>query len=614
MGQGLEKEKYNKADIFVSQLTHVEEPIAKQIVLAGFWAGGVYIALGLGVALVWFTIAMSIILAPKTPFFTTIFSSKPIFFGERLFALIGAGVWALAPFLVWRAGRGQYDSLAVIMLGIGFLLVLNTYRSAPKPAVVIAAPYLMLMAWFLYQSRMSSTFALSMLATFAYLATLSGFLYTGYKSKQALISYKIEQDELNAKLVEARRESDRANQAKSSFLANMSHELRTPLNGILGLSDVLLADPTAQPQHSKLQLIKDSGQNLLALLNDILDISKIEAESITLEKSEFLLNEDFQNHFAFWKPFAEKKKINLVYQKQTGLPEKVLLDRLRLRQCLNNLITNALKFTPEGGQVTVTLTGKEINGRFGLSFAVHDTGIGMSYEQLSRIFQPFSQAEDSTARKYGGTGLGLMITRKLSRLMGGNVKVESVEGQGSVFSLSLIADMAKIETVVQPVSLPVGCEPGHISANPPIPKQTSIPKTKFSGMHCLVVEDNDINTEVLMMLLEPYDLTVAVAENGQKALDMLETQTFDFVLMDLQMPVMGGHEATQCIRASRKHYAEIPVIAMTANAMPEDKRACFASGMNAYVTKPLNRARLNSAIESALRVTKLVPQVYKSVG
>ncbi|MBL4870103.1 MAG: response regulator [Robiginitomaculum sp.] len=608
-------DKHRQADAFVSQLTYVKEPVIKQIVLAFLWAGGVYIALGLTIASGWLAIALTIVLIPNTAYFHKAFSSKPVFFGERIFSLLGAGVWAFAPFMVWQSGEGIYDTLAIMMLGIGFLLVLNTYRSTPKPAVIIAAPYLMLMAWFLYQSRMNATIILSIIATIAYLGTLAGFLYTGYKSKQALITYKIEQDELSAKLVEARDEADKANHAKSTFLANMSHELRTPLNGILGLTDVLLGEVTVPAQHSKLQLVKESGRNLLELLNDILDISKIEAESVTLEQAEYHLESDFYNHFAFWKPFADKKKVKLVYQKQKGLPEKIILDSLRLRQCLNNLITNALKFTPEGGQVTVTLTGKEIKGRYGICFSIHDTGIGMNTEQMSRIFQPFSQADVTTTRKFGGTGLGLMITRKLARLMGGNVNVESVEGKGSVFRLSIMADISDgCSHDIKPTKPLINTSDIPIRNKLIQKKHTQNSPVNFYGQKCLVVEDNDVNTEVLMMLLEPYNLKVTVAENGQEALNALGEHVFDFVLMDLQMPVMDGHEATQRIRASGQNYNKIPIIAMTANAMPEDKTACFASGMNAYVSKPLNRERLAKAIESSLRVTKLIPQVYKAVS
>ena len=627
----MNNEKRHIADRFVSNLTFVEEPVLKQVVLAGLWAAGVYIALGWLAAVVWFgLILISVFVTKIEPFKTALIGQSLSSVGVA-FSFVVAGIWGIAPFLVWEAGNGQYDVLSVTMLGIGFLMVLNKYKFAPRPAVIVAAPYLMLMAWFLYEARMSPRFAFSVLATLAYLATLGGFLYSGYKSKQALVAYTMEQDELRYDLVALRDEAERANQAKSAFLANMSHELRTPLNGILGLSDVLLAEDMPSAQHHKLQMIKDSGKNLLALLNDILDISKIEAESVTLELSEYNVAHGFQEHFAFWKPFADKKEVKLVYQKQKDLPENIIVDRLRLRQCLNNLITNALKFTPAGGQVTVALTGKEFKGRFGICFSIKDTGIGISEKQMSKLFQPFSQADVSTTRKYGGTGLGLMITRKLARLMGGDISVKSVEGEGSDFRMSMVVDLAKAKPVASPrvtpmqqrqsiQSMPTLIQP---AVKPVVPAQQAYvgvsekapAVAKFSGMRCLVVEDNDINIEVLMMLLEPFGLNVAIAKNGQEALTILETQMFDFILMDLQMPVLGGHETTQCIRSSRKAYAHIPIIAMTANAMPEDERACYASGMNGYVSKPLNRDRCGGSYRKSTRRGKQPqPQPYKSVG
>ncbi len=626
----MENEKRHIADRFVSNLTYVEEPVLKQIVLAGLWAAGVYIALGLLPAVVWFALILTSVFVMKIEPFKAVLAGKPLGLAGISFSFVVAGMWGIAPFLVWESGGGQYDVLSVTMLGIGFLLVLNKYKFTPRPAVIVAAPYLMLMAWFLYEARMSPRFTFSVLAALAYLATLGGFLYSGYKSKHALVTYTLEQDALRYDLVALRDDADRANQAKSAFLANMSHELRTPLNGILGLSDVLLAEEMPSAQHHKLQMIKDSGQNLLALLNDILDISKIEAESVTLELSDYNIARGFQEHFAFWKPFADKKDVKLVYQKQKDLPENIIVDRLRLRQCLNNLITNALKFTPAGGQVTVALTGKEFKGRFGICFSIKDTGIGISEKQMSKLFQAFSQADVSTTRKYGGTGLGLMITRKLARLMGGDISVKSVEGEGSDFRMSMVVDLARAKPVTPPRVAPMP-QSQQIQSTPhltrpeseqTVPSQTATAyvgaskkassPAKLSGMRCLVVEDNDINIEVLMMLLEPFGLNISIAKHGQEALTILETQMFDFMLMDLQMPVLGGHETTQCIRSSRKAYANIPIIAMTANAMPEDERACYASGMNGYVSKPLNRDRVVEAIEKALVTPKSQP--YKSVG
>lgn len=655
-GFKLKNKTEQQANLFVSRLTHVEDTLLTQVFLAGLWTAGLFVALGPVQAAVWFAaILVTVSMAKMQPFKKKIDEEPNGFHGQAL-SFMTAGIWGIAPFLVWSSAGDQYNVLAVTMIGVGFLLVINRYGSTPRPAVIVAAPYLMLIAWFLYSSPMGPTLILGVVAALAYLGTLGGFLYSGYRSKQAIVKYKIEQDELLADLEAARIEADRANHAKSMFLANMSHELRTPLNGILGLSDVLLGEPMHRSQHSKLKLIKDSGKSLLALLNDILDISKIEAESVTLEPTELNIKIGFQNHFAFWKPFADKKQIELVYQKQKDLPECIRLDMVRLRQCMNNMIANALKFTPEGGRVTVTLTGKEIKGRYGMCITVRDTGIGISDENITKLFQPFSQAEASTTRKYGGTGLGLMITRKLCRLMGGDATVTSVVGEGSVFKITVMADLVNTtarrpvfeDPQVMParVSAPSATPPLVAQANPvaavgavqvnsqaapiqaaPVPvapmpvahDQTGAVQAagvceeeRFAGMRCLVVEDNDINLEVITLLLEPYKLNIVVARNGQEALDALGTQAFDLVLMDLQMPVMGGLEATRTIRASGQAYAGVPIVAMTANAMPSDKQDCLRSGMNGYVSKPLNRTRLVEAMASA--TTARMPDAGQQVS
>jgi len=494
-----------------------------------------------------------------------------------------ASIWGVAPFMVWQAGDGRYNAIAITMIGIGFLQAISKYRSEPRPAILVAIPYLMLMGWFLYQSRMSTAFILALAITMVYIITLFGIVWAGQKSKKSIVEYKLNQDKLKQELVAARDEAEQANQAKSAFLANMSHELRTPLNGILGLSDVLLNETPNGPQKRKLSLIQDSGNTLLTLLNDILDISKIEADGIKLEQIEVDLQAMLQKSFAFWKPVADKSLIKLSFQKQKGLPTHIVADPTRMRQCINNLINNALKFTPQNGQVTVTATGQHVKDQYALAISIQDSGIGISRENLPNLFNQFQQANQETTRKFGGTGLGLVITRKLSRLMGGDVTVQSVLGKGSIFRLNIMTKIAD-GNLIEPISS----------------EAASLPTSRFMGLKCLVVEDNEINLEVLVLLLKPYQLDMVVAQNGHEAIDVLKSQHIDFVLMDMQMPIMGGLEATNKIRKSGKPYADVPIIAMTANAMTGDKAKCLDAGMNAYVSKPLARSRLSEAILDAM--------------
>lgn len=400
---------------------------------------------------------------------------------------------------------------------------------------------------------------------------------------------KIDRLETDSVLLnEARARAENANLAKSAFLANMSHELRTPLNGILGLTDILCTEELTHAQRRKIDLINGSSETLLNLLNDILDISKIEAGSIDIENIDINMHQMMREIYEFWHPIASKKNIDLLFQKQKEMPDRIVSDPTRIRQCLNNLINNALKFTPEGGQVSVKGTIAEIDGRNIISFAVQDNGLGIKPEDMSRLFKPFTQADANTSRKFGGTGLGLAITKNLCELMGGDVLVRSEVDAGTIFKMSFVADPSTEK------SRKVKEDKDALFLSPQ--------KSNLEGMRCLIAEDNPVNMEVLKLLLEPYGLSLIETTNGQEALNALDTQFFDLILMDLQMPIVGGQEAVRRIRNSAKHYAQIPVIAMTANAMDEDRKACFDIGFSAFLTKPLKRSELIATIDAVVNL------------
>ncbi len=580
--------KENVSDKFIDKLIQIEEPLAKQLLLAFLWSGGVFLALGLVTAILWACLVMVAIFVPRIKTFNQMFLESPYGIRSQTINFLAASIWGVAPFMVWQAGSGQYDFLAVTMLGIGFLQVISKYRSEPIPAVLVAIPYLMMIGWFLYQMRMSEVFVVSVIVTTAYLIALFGFVWAGRHSKMAIVKYKQEQDKIKEELKQALLAAEQANSAKSAFLANMSHELRTPLNGILGLTDVLLSDDLTSSQKRKITLIKDSGETLLALLNDILDLSKIEADEIEVESLTFNLDEFLQKAYSFWKPVADKKNINLQFQKQKNLPPNLVSDPMRIRQCLNNLLSNALKFTPVNGNIIVTITGRELNGDLALLISVKDDGVGISEDNITKLFTPFKQSDQSTTRQFGGTGLGLTITRKLCRLMGGNVNVQSVLGQGSVFSMVIKAGIGE-----------------QIAEKPENAQLEIASNINFNGVKCLVVEDNEVNMEVLLIMLEDFGMDVVVARDGKQAIERLESQNIDVVLMDLQMPVMGGMEATAQIRQSNEPYANIPIIAMTANAMNGDRDKCLQNGMNEYVSKPLGKNDLARVFNIVLNNAKI---------
>ncbi len=391
----------------------------------------------------------------------------------------------------------------------------------------------------------------------------------------------------------AREAAERASKAKSEFLANISHEVRTPLNALMGLNRLLLESDLNEEQREWVDLMDSSAHALLHLLNDVLDLSRIEAGKMLLESVPFNLRTDLQEIASLYAQQARDKGLQWRADLASSLPSTATGDPTRIRQVLSNLLSNAIKFTPQGGSVSLMASLKEDakdGGSAVWRVEVRDTGIGIAEEHKAHIFDAFTQADASTARQFGGTGLGLAICYRLLKLMGGRIGLESQQGAGSLFWVELPIGQA---TEVAPSI-------DDTSADPAEPGTEAAP---FTGMRILVAEDHPVNELLMAKLIRQRGGETIIARDGSEAVKLWESSSPDIVLMDVQMPGTSGLEATRRIRAleKRRGKARTPIVAVTANAMRGDQDLCMVAGMDAYVSKPVDVPSLIKAMMTALQ-------------
>ena len=499
-------------------------------------------------------------------------AGRPAAQADRLHYLVSclatSWVWNALPALFWATGKPALQLVAVITLagylvhaqGFAFrcwaVLAINGGSSA---ANIILLPLLL-----------GGLTPIEQVTLYGAVALVVGYAY--FSARQSR--------ETTRALESARIEAEDASHAKSAFLAMMSHELRTPMNGVLGMAYALRRSKLTGPQSEQVETLIRSGDGLMTILNDILDLSKVEAGRLELEHTTFDLGEIGRQVEQLWAEGAAAKGLTLTLEIDEALPPRLIGDPTRVRQVLMNLTSNALKFTERGGvglRIATLPSGAPDLAR--LEIAVSDTGPGLSPDQTRRLFEPFAQADASTARRFGGTRLGLSICRQLVDLMGGLIIVDSELGRGSTFKVLLDLEVAAEAQAAEPA-------PDDDTAD-------------LTGLRVLVAEDNPVNQAVARAILEAVGAEVDTADDGAQALDRLGEKTFDLVLMDIHMPRMDGLEALSRIRAGHGGQADIPVIALTADAMNENRVRFLAVGFQDVQAKPIQPAQL---VESLARV------------
>ena len=421
--------------------------------------------------------------------------------------------------------------------------------------------------------------------------------------------------QLNTELEAARQKAEAANRTKSEFVANISHELRTPMNGILGMAQLVLNTPLDEKQRKQINILYESGNNLLTIINELLDLSKIEAGKMELEAIPFCLLQIIKNAVDLLHVRAEEKGLSLEIQADEHLPKQVIGDHNRLRQIILNLVGNAVKFTQKGG-ITVQIALENIvNNTAQIKFAVIDTGIGISEQELPHLFDKFHQVDASTSRKYGGTGLGLFICHQLIELMGGQISVKTEEGKGCTFwftlNLPIVAGLSLPMSEFWTPNRPMTAPSEVVKISTQVSESRARQQAELQGPHILLVEDDKINQMVAQMTLEDINCQLDIANNGQEALDMTAARTYNLVLMDIHMPILDGYAATQRIRQREKNNnSHLPIIAMTADAMLSDSETCSKAGMDDTLVKPINKGAFEQILNKWCKVAATPTTVH----
>lgn len=495
-----------------------------------------------------------------------------------LVAMISGTPWAVAPWLAWTSHTPLGQVVAVLMLGSGYSLSFAQLGHRPRSAILVTAPYSVValaIGISLWGKPGLIEYAIALPLLYG---QLTFTVFYGKATQSRIDAGAQAQAALIEELEQARDLADAASKAKSAFLGVVSHELRTPMNGVLGAAHLLQQTRLDSSQTEFVSMIRDSGGVLLTLLNDILDVIKIEGGRMTLEPVEVDMTALVENLEPIWSACAAEKQISYVCEIDPQMPALVLADPTRVSQILHNLLSNAIKFT-QAGEVRLTVDAKPRGDRQAdLVIAVHDTGVGISPEDTARLFQPFTQLDTRVAREFQGAGLGLSISKQLAQAMDGEITVASTPGLGSVFTLSLTVDVAAWDLGGDTVEEACDAAPSRT---------------------VLVVEDHPTNRKILEISLGALGHSVFTAENGSLAVELCGLQTFDLVLMDINMPVMDGLTATRAIRGSSGPNSEVPIVIVSASARSEDESAGRDAGADGHIAKPLDLTKMAMVVERA---------------